>query len=98
MDDAKHTPGPWVTQINVVNYRSGRRALEVRGKGDELVATLPGRGNDAVDGRLIATAPDMLDMLRKALAGLEFARGYVENDNLLAEIDALIAKATGDAS
>lgn len=41
---------------------------------------------------------EMLATLRNALAGLEFARGYVENDNLLAEIDAVIAKTTGAAT
>lgn len=75
--------------------------IPARGEGDREIRinwqTVPVTELAPFDDRdeLIA---ELLATLRNALSGLEFARGYVENDNLLAEIDAVIAKTTGSAA
>ena len=93
----QHTPGPWNVQRNVVNYRSGRTALEIRGAGDDLIATLPGCDRDAVNARLIAAAPDLLEALKK-IANLDY-RGTNYTENILVDAIAVaraaIAKAEG---
>ena len=106
--NAKHTPGPWNQQRNVTNYRSGRKALEVRGASDELIATFPGCDRDAANARLIAAAPELFDA-RRIFIGAAFPvsteineRGHnwseVYLDQALEIARRAIAKATGEQS
>ena len=95
---AKHTVGPWSAQRNVVNYRSGRKALEIRGAGDELIATLPGCDRDAANAHLIAAAPDLLEALKAIVKSLadQDDEGLIEHAQQMVDARAAIAKATGE--
>jgi hypothetical protein len=96
---ASHTAGPWTLQRNVTNYRSGGTSLQVRGGGDELIATFPGCDRDKANAVLMAAAPDMLKALRRAVLALAFA---AESSDAMRDdyeaVSAAIAKATGSAA
>lgn len=92
----KHTPGPW--------HHTGREFNDVRDSDDELVAVAlhlrvgqPERSVQEAEAnaRLIAAAPDLLEMLVEAA---NFIQPYNVGQELLERIDAAIAKATGESA
>lgn len=92
---AKHTPGPWVYRQSFDARRDIWTATDATGH-RELVATIPDADGDHVnaDARLIAAAPELLELVLDALddpdvdiLGSEWAR----------DARAAIAKATGAA-
>lgn len=99
---SKHTPGPWYVVTRAANpyWRlDGTKVSSEEGR----IADCGTDGLRAFDAcqanaRLIAAAPEMLDMLiqfRKEFAGLPHSLGY--DFTHLPKLDALIAKATGAA-
>ncbi len=107
---AKHTPGPWVFSSNLREGGIARIMPSYRQR--FCIATIP-TGNDTdakeADARLIAAAPELLgalksarqtlDSLRNALHyGKEQSRGNQVCIERLSEIDAVIAKATGEST
>ena len=103
MIDLKHTPGPWVwtEKQRVLNSAHGKVIDHADYEGMWFA-----RYDDAEDeanARLIAAAPDLLDALREAEAGLEFAGADKEPEGqfvpaptmALRIVRAAIAKAEG---
>jgi endonuclease III len=92
----KHTPGPW-------NYDRSGYSLYVN-SGRELVTALSMDGKrletSEANARLIAAAPDLLDVAKEANAELERLndpRGFVSmrQERIMEKARAAIAKATG---
>jgi len=90
---SKHTPGPWSYSIDR-NYV--RIYLHGLGRIDEI------HGGDSLRGycgeanaRLIAAAPDMLDMLKKCLDALEYVGPWETPVGLIERVQVLIDKAEG---
>ena len=89
-DRARHTPGPWT----VDQYRCGDKELIVSEAGaviDIDDCTMEERQERFTNARLIASSPDLL----MALSDLRTEGGFRDLSHL-EEIDALIAKATGE--
>lgn len=95
---SKHTPGPWVAQIDK-HIKRGRKplprmALVMVGGGQAIDCTYSGVDfeESAANARLIAAAPEMLEALKAAL-------GFLEDEGVLGdlpdEMRAAIAKAEG---
>jgi hypothetical protein len=94
---AKHTPGPWFA----VGYQ-----VEIESETVADICTtnahLFGQGglhDDAramANARLIAAAPDMLKMLEVARDSLEVSNYEGEEDDVLAAIASVIARAKGE--
>lgn len=88
-----HTPGPWVVGRTLADGTAC-----IVGDGDSVVCTFDGRSHPEADAALIASAPDLLALLKKArneFAGLPRSLGY--DYTRLPEVDAAIAKAEGRA-
>jgi hypothetical protein len=88
----KHTPGPWVQEGRHVEAFDGKECvmgIEIYGPEDEALA----------NARLIAAAPELLEVLRFTLAELEVSaiRDGLEPEELVAvtKARAAIAKAEG---
>jgi hypothetical protein len=103
---SKHTPGPWRLQdlqpaINAGNVKAGPDGTRFRIYGDstlwiELVADPDGfvYGENEANARLIAAAPELLEVLKKCDDGLK----VLDQDKFGAMrfmIRTTIAKATG---
>lgn len=103
MSETKHTPGPWINDLGEF----------VRHPLDEFtsvhVATIYGAsgiGEAQANARLIAAAPELLEMLKRAAGGLrnlievgKLTGGWADDaKTYTAEYDAVIAKAEGAAS
>jgi hypothetical protein len=99
---SKHTPGPW--ELSEAQYKDGfgtyRRVEQVEQFGDVVASvcirhavnhTLNACGD--ANARLIAAAPELLEMLVEAA---NFIQPYSVGQELLERIDAAIAKATGE--
>jgi hypothetical protein len=94
---AKHTPGPWFA----VGYQ-----VEIERENVADICTTnahlfgqPGLHDDAramANARLIAAAPDMLKMLEVARDCLEASNFEGEDDEVLAAIASVIARAKGE--
>jgi hypothetical protein len=95
---ARHTPGPWFAVGYQVEIESDTVADICTTN-----ATLFGQGglhDDAramANARLIAAAPDMLEMLEVARDSLEVSNYEGEEDEVLAAIRAVLANAKGEA-
>ena len=93
----KHTPGPWFAVGYQVEIESDTVADICTTN-----ANLFGQGglhDDAramANARLIAAAPDMLEMLEVARDCLEVSNYEGEDDEVLAEIASVIARAKGE--
>lgn len=105
MSETKHTPGPWSisTDTECLEYASSRAVEEgvvkyAINSVEPFEYTIATVVCDVVDGdanaRLIASAPDMLEALRKAVKQLE----DMGSDGTASGATAAIAKATGEAS
>ena len=89
----KHTPGPWETEV--INNGLYNGAYQVwNQEGNE-----PKDSEEKPNARLIAVAPDLLEVLIMAKETIEgFPRSLDYNTTDIRIIDAVIAKATGDDS
>jgi len=102
MSQAKHTPGPWLTdrnnvhtgQIATIHHCLNNNWVEVWT--DKWAETGLGEAEQEANARLIAAAPELLDALVEAASGYsEFSEGDRE---ILRKCRAAIAKATGETS
>lgn len=99
MKSAQHTPGPWKLLHHTAPQHDGDRA--VYGPNNKLICDMNGGPNDnsetLANARLIAAAPDMLGILRRAAIRLE--GGTIAeikfNHSLSNAIREVIAKAEG---
>ena len=103
MADAKYSPGPW--KSHPVEKRQGLPYVPV--SAETLIARVYSKyfGDDAqaaANGRLVATAPELLEALSIALELLKAVEPYPGQEDLLSECveisSLVIAKATGSAS
>lgn len=87
---AKHTPGPWTihTGEDGTLYVNQERPLS------RIATIAKGRG-DAADARLVAAAPELLDICESILAEVEYEGLQLESGRI-AKLRAAIAKATGE--
>lgn len=93
----KHTPGPWVACQDPDAYSSDDWCI---GTGKNEIDEIAVCG--AANARLIAAAPELLDVAKLALKAIldEAEARYFNppaNPVLVAELEAAIAKATGGA-
>jgi hypothetical protein len=94
---AKHTPGPWIAVGYQVEIES-ETVADICTTNAHLFGQ-PGLHNDAramANARLIAAAPDMLKMLEVARDSLEVSNYEGEEDEVLAAIASVIARAKGE--
>ncbi len=99
--NAKPTPGPWRAELQIVNYRSGRKDLVVnalRADGiPQSIATITGIDDGKANARLIAAAPDLYEALDALTERVEMCnRGvaeYIELVGLAQAARATLAKA-----
>jgi hypothetical protein len=90
-----HSPGPWATRrvpgaLFEIRDSDGNAVLRIRGGMDPM----------APDARLIAAAPELLDLARRVRvwARHSAANGLVDWHEVAEMVDAAIARATGDAA
>ena len=67
---SKHTPGPWVADKVTPRILDGDPYWRVGVVGGTCLYVGCGDENDEADARLIAVAPDMLDVLRRVDASI----------------------------
>lgn len=89
----KHTPGPWTVDGHIIKVKD---AMWME------IATVDGAETDglnAINARLIASAPDLLDALRTVAAGrLDHEHEIHDFDNRVRALArAAIAKAEGES-
>jgi hypothetical protein len=98
----KHTPGPWY--VGSGTYE-GRNIYSVASVTDDegftyqpIVASVEDDGIKcwSANARLIAAAPDLLRYLKEARRTLEMWKDVAPAVSLCADIDAAIARATGE--
>lgn len=98
MSQAKHTPGPWVVDGDVIRgdqQRNGSISVASMLDVSYPYGRRAGESKHA-NARLIAAAPELLDALVEAASGYsEFSEGDCE---ILRKCRAAIAKATGETS
>ena len=87
--NSKHTPGPW--QVKEGYEKDSGLRLHLVVFGTSIVAECYGINSNA-NARLIAVAPELLEMLQKAV---KFGGLFPD---LVEEAQTIIAKATGDQS
>lgn len=85
-----HTPGPWKLESNFLNIEVG---FTVKGRDNRSIvacaATISRPGSEkAANANLIASAPELLEACRAALA-------ILPTGDALAKVEAAIAKAEG---
>ena len=96
----KHTTGPW----KVGQYLGSLRQFVIhtdvgdKGRGSDVAVTSIAFGSDetVANARLIAAAPDLLLYLKEARRTLEMWKDVAPAVSLCADIDAAIARATGE--
>ena len=98
----KHTQGPWKFGKEL-SSRAGEWLISFdagnKGRGVEIAETRVGSGKESGNARLIAAAPDLLDALKEATAVLEAFKFQSQTaSQVLGEVYAVIAKATGEAN
>ena len=109
-NEPKHTPGPWEVQrafprmTEIWQAHAGRTTSYHVAR---ALAAIPGFGNEdsppvehaEANARLIAAAPELLEVSKRFRAELADVVGMCAGDaelaRLLADVDAAIAKATG---
>ena len=84
---ASHTPGGWIA----VDHASGHVVVREANLLDRSIATVGAEP----DARLIAAAPDLLEVLRDVLEGV---LNPIAHESYVDAARAAIAKATGGAS
>jgi len=104
MSQAKHTPGPWLTdrnnvhtgQIATVHHCLNNDWVEVWT--DKWAETGLGEAEQEANARLIAAAPELLDALRSMLVQFNFntITGIVHDESaVIVKAREAISKATG---
>ena len=98
----KHTPGPWFSGGNVINDGTGVIAVTARNDSAFQYAADPGSLVDSANSRLIAAAPELLELARLILAEWEKPTEGIARGELVARLSqysiearAVIEKATG---
>ena len=97
---SKHTQGPWHFRKDTI--REGRYFIRVQSYGYAPLATVLGDKRSTLkqseaNARLIAAAPNLLDVLLRAKSAIEALDGTtVENEKLLDDYRRAIAMATGE--
>lgn len=100
---SKHTPGPWTAeygirdQFHLPQYQRKDTSHVILGANDLPIAELR-LGNIEANARLIAAAPEMLEMLKAALRAHKV--GFLSqslHDEFTKALEQAIAKATGGA-
>ena len=102
----KHTPGPWLFRTaptsaglcHIVSAADWKGAF-IYGDGIRkgVDDALPKAQELAANARLIAAAPDLLRYLKEARRTLEMWKDVAPAVSLCADIDAAIARATGES-
>ena len=100
--NTQHTPGPWALNINTW-WKTNPYSVTVPRKGVHAtaVANIPARATipeeeALANARLIAAAPDLFDVLLRASDAIKALDGTsIENEKLVDDYRAAIAKATG---
>lgn len=102
MEKQLHTPGPWYAGIDTRAHAI--KTHEVRSQDGMLIAMVAGRHEGEVNASLVATAPELLALAKRALPILQHAInrdpvGVWSDAAIKLEHDALaaIAKAEGRA-
>lgn len=90
---SEHTPGPWF-----IGETLEGKSLAVIGDRDSVVCEFPDRLGFSVDAdaQLIASAPELLRVLRRELAQLDGTACYRSMSARADDLRAAIAKATGE--
>lgn len=98
MDEMKHTPGPWTASGNGVHVYKNKVGLCVAVSYDPHDMT--SRSNPPVaqaNARLIAAAPEMLEILQAVQEAAAATANYIGQDGqLIKKVMAVIAKAKGE--
>lgn len=92
---SKHTPGPWIIRGEGSELRITARGEIVSGVVAEVRTGWPHpaqRDEQRANARLIAAAPELLESLN-ALRSFMWALGYADQELVMAQADAAIAKA-----
>jgi hypothetical protein len=86
---SKHTPGPWTIQSeeSALDYQMEHW---IQAEGEDLCVV-----NSEADARLIAAAPDLLQVMKEFKSALDLQDPNFDADTWLDRVDAAIAKATG---
>lgn len=105
---AQHTPGPWIAYREDDKFDSSETIMRIidptsldHPQGPVTIATInvyahaPHLDEPDSNMRLIASAPELLEVLENCLGNINPERGYA--DELEEEIRAAIAKAKGGA-
>ena len=98
----KHTPGPWYVGSGTYEGRNIYSTASVTdGEGFTYQPVVATAEDDevacwAANARLIAAAPDLLRYLKEARRTLEMWKDVAPAVSLCADIDAAIARATGE--
>lgn len=102
--ETKHTPGPWKIAGETADKQSFVYALNESGTNQFWFDIQPGRTDDnqrtsdaelAANARLIAAAPELLEALCEATAWLHAHKHTLCAQSICDQVDAAIAKATG---
>lgn len=89
----KHTSGPW----RAIAASKVGKTVGIYDADGGLIAKTGNRGSAKADARLIAAAPELLEVLKAAEMPLALYRayGWPDRDGVLNKVKASIAKATG---
>ena len=90
---SKHTPGPWKVGTPPPN---GEQTIGTLGGLMVAVATTGAGIQTETNARLIAAAPDMLDMLKECHDALEYVGSWETPVGLIERVRDLIQKVEGD--
>jgi hypothetical protein len=95
MADAKHTPGPWDLEFGHQQKDSGLTYWQVTDGADAIACNqFCWAKNSEANGRLIASAPDLLELAFQYRDDLRYPPAPDSRERRLKAIDDLIAKAT----
>lgn len=95
----KHTPGDWYVtgeMTRYINVRIGGGLIQEVASCGPIEADGGYGPQQEANARLIAAAPDLLRYLKEARRTLEMWKDVAPAVSLCADIDAAIAKATGE--
>lgn len=62
----KHTPGPWVVNLDQVDCGEGKLSIEA--PGEYFIAQVDSSANQEANARLIAAAPELLKLAQRVAA------------------------------
>lgn len=78
---SKHTPGPWIAHVSMVDPESGNEVMLIRSENPLrgiVHFELEGRPEDEANARLIAAAPELLERSRSLVAFAKLQHSIVE--------------------